>query len=205
MGERERLESDLRSRCDATRWEEAAALLVRGYGPELFGFLMVAHRGDEAEAADAFSAMTEAIWRGLPTFAWNSSMRTWAYAIAHRITLTRRRDAARQGRRLLHVSGSSLEQIATRVRTETASFLRTEKRSRLQALRDSLSDEDRMLLLLRVDRELSWNEVAAVLTGEEAAALDERTCMKEASRLRKRYQLVKDRLREMAKREGLLE
>ncbi len=197
------LENEVRSHCGAGRRDEAVALIVRGYGPELFSFLLTSHRGDEADAAEAFSQWTEAIWRGLPAFVWDSSARTWAYAIAHKLTLTRRRDAARQRRRLADVGLSSLERIAERVRTETASFLRTEKKTRLQALRDSLSEEDRLLLLLRIDRELSWNDVARVLA--EAAGLREPALAREAARHRKRYQLVKDRLREMARQEGLLE
>jgi RNA polymerase sigma-70 factor (ECF subfamily) len=176
---------------------------VRSYGPELFGFLMTAHGGNESEASELFSQLTEAMWRGLPRFSWHSSARTWAYAIAHKLTLKRRRDAARHKRRVAHVGPSTLERVAERVRTETVSFLRTEKKTRLQALRDSLSEEDRVLLLLRVDRRLSWNDVARVLADNEA--LDEPGLAKEAARHRKRYQLVKDRLREMARREGLIE
>ena len=203
MAEPVALENELRAHCEAGRLHDAASLLVRSYGSELFGFLMTAHSGDESEASEVFSQLTAALWRGLPGFAWNSSARTWAYAIAHKLTLKRRRDAARHRRRVADVRPSSLERIAERVRTETASFLRTEKRTRLQALRDSLSEEDRLLLLLRVDRGLSWNEVARVLSDDEA--LDEPGLAKEAARHRKRYQLVKDRLREMARREGLLE
>jgi RNA polymerase sigma-70 factor (ECF subfamily) len=197
------LEGELRAHCDAGRWPEAATALLRGYGSELFGFLFVAHRENEGEAADAFSDLTYAIWRGLPSFQWNSSARTWAYAIARKLVLTRRRDAGRQRRRLADVGGSGLERIAERVRTETASFLRTATRTRIEALRDSLAEEDRLLLLLRVDRKLAWSEIARVLA--EEPELDEAALTRGAARLRKRFQLVKDRLRELARREGLLE
>jgi RNA polymerase sigma-70 factor (ECF subfamily) len=202
MREHDALEGELRQHCDGSRWNEAASLLVRGYGPELYRFLVVAHGGDESDAGDTFSDLAEAVVRGLPTFAWESSARTWAYAIAHRLTLTRRRDAGRRRRRAADHGASSLEQIAQRVRTETASFLRTEKKSRLQGLRDSLTEHDRLLLLLRVDRELSWTDVARVMT--EGTDLDEAAVTRETARLRKRYQLVKDRLRGLAQRDGLL-
>ena len=35
------------------------------------------------------------MWRGLPGFAWQCSFRTWAYAVARRCWLRRRRDAHR--------------------------------------------------------------------------------------------------------------
>jgi RNA polymerase sigma-70 factor, ECF subfamily len=60
--------------------------------------------------------------------------------------------------------------------------------------------------VLRIDRGLSWSDLARVLhEGEEDAALDDEALAREAARLRKRFQLVKDKLREMAKKEGLLE
>ena len=81
-----------------------------------------------------------------------------------------------------------------------------DSRFALVALRDGLPDEDRMLLVLRVDRGLAWNDLARILSEEEGdRATDDASLAKEAARLRKRFQLVKERLREMAKREGLLE
>jgi RNA polymerase sigma-70 factor (ECF subfamily) len=201
MVDRERVEVELRGHCDAGRWAQAATLLLQGYGPELFGFLFVAHRKDEQDTAEAFSDLGEAVWRSLPAFAWNSSARSWAYAIAHKLVLKRRRDGARRRARLADGRASDLERMAVRVRTETLSFLRTEKRTRLQALRDSLAEEDKLLLLLRVDRGLAWNEIARILADHD---VDGPRLARDAARLRKRYQLVKDRLRELARREGLL-
>jgi RNA polymerase sigma-70 factor (ECF subfamily) len=92
------------------------------------------------------------------------------------------------------------------VRTETLAFLRTETRTRLHSLRDSLPEEQRMLLVLRVDRQLAWNELARVLAETEGdAPLDDAALAKEAARLRKQFQLVKDRLRALAKKEGLID
>lgn len=175
---------------------------MRGYGSELFGFLMTLHR-DETEAAETFSDFAEAMLRNLPRFRWGSSARTWAYAIARNLARKRWRDDARRRRRMADVGASGLDALAQRVRTETLSFLRTEKRTRLQVLRDSLSEEDRMILLLRVERGLTWPDIARVLAGD--SELDDAAMSREAARVRKRYQLVKDRLRAKAKQQGLLE
>jgi RNA polymerase sigma-70 factor (ECF subfamily) len=198
---RARIETELKSLCAQKDYEGAATLLVRSYGPELFGFLVALH-GNEAEASDSFSDFTENLWRGLPRFAWESSARTWAYAIARNAMLVRRRNAARQRRRTATLGPSSLEGVAARVRSETLSFLRTETKTRLAAMRDSLAESDRMLLVLRLDRRLAWSDIARV--AGPAGELSELALAKAAARLRKRYQLVKDRLREMAVREGLL-
>lgn len=199
MEERERMETELRAHAEAGRWPEAATLLVRGHGPELFRFLFVALGEDEGEAADVFSDLTYAIWRGLPSFAWESSARTWAYAIARKLVLVRRRNAARSRKRT--AEGADLEAIAENVRSQTASFLRTETKSRIEALRAALPEEDKLLLLLRVDRKLEWADIARIF----AEGTDEASLVKESARLRKRYQVVKDRLRELARREGLIE
>jgi len=203
--DREKLESDVHALCRQGDFNAAATLALRGYGPEVFGFLVAVHRS-ETEASDVFSELAEALWRGLPTFAWESSLRTWTYAIARNVARTRRRDAARRERRGPRTGDSALEGVAHAVRTETLAFLRTEKRTRLQALRDSLPEEDRMLLVLRVDRQLAWNDLSRVLhEADEGTPLDDAAIAREAARLRKRFQLVKDRLRELAKKEGLIE
>jgi RNA polymerase sigma-70 factor, ECF subfamily len=194
--------------CDRGDHAAAATAILRGYGPELLGFLAAVHR-DETAASDAFAELSEAVWRSLPRFAWESSVRTWAYAIARNVSRTGRRNAARRNRKVVSPGDSFFDQAAEKVRTETLAYLRTEKKTRLQALRDALPEEDRMLLVLRVDRGLAWNELARILAeGEEqedAPTLDDATVAREAARLRKRFQLVKDRLRELARKEGLLE
>jgi RNA polymerase sigma-70 factor (ECF subfamily) len=202
---REKLEARVRELCANADFAGAATAVVQAYGAELFGFLAATHR-DAVDAADAFSETSEGIWRGLPTFGWESSVRTWAYAIARNVSRTRRRNAARRGRHVMNGGDELFEGVVQKVRTETSAFLRTETKTRLQALRDSLPEEDQTLLVLRVNRSLSWNDLARILTETEGQApLDDTTLVREAARLRKRFQLVKDRLRELAKREGLTE
>jgi RNA polymerase sigma-70 factor (ECF subfamily) len=195
---RARLESEVRALCERGDYAAGATAALRGYGPEIYGFL-VAVRRDETSADEAFSDFAEGLWRALPSFAWSSTLRTWAYAIARNVTRAARRAAARQDRR--HAGPSALDHVAHVVRTETRTLLKTQKRSRLEALRDALPPDDRALLVLRVDRGLAWNELAAVLAEGELDAAD---VAREAARLRKRFQLVKERLRELARREGLV-
>ena len=204
MGESDRaqIEQAARAACERADWDGAAHIAIQGYGPEVFGFLIAVHR-DETAASDAFAEFAEGLWRSLPTFAWGCSLRTWAYAVARNVTRMARRGAARRERRAPRADSAALDDVAHAVRTATLSFLRTEKRTRLEALKDSLAPEDRELLVLRVDRALSWNDLARVLSDEEGA-LDDAGIAREAARLRKRFQLVKDRLRELARKQGLV-
>ena len=113
-----------------------------------------------------------------------------------------RRGALRRDRRVGLASSSVLDEVAGPVRTETLSYFRTEKRTRLEELRQKLSPEERELLILRVDRGLAWNDLASVLADDDQR-LDEVDVAREAARLRKRFQVLKERLREMARRAGL--
>jgi RNA polymerase sigma-70 factor, ECF subfamily len=202
---RTQLEADVRARCERGDHAGAATAILRGYGPELLGFLAAIHR-DEAAASETFAELAETLWRALPRFAWESTARTWAYAVARNVVRSRKRGAARRQRRVVQPGEEFFEEMAQKVRTETLAYLRTEKKTRLQALRDALVEEDRMLLILRVDRGLPWNELARILTETESEEpLDDATIAREAARLRKRFQLVKDRLRDLARKEGLLE
>jgi RNA polymerase sigma-70 factor (ECF subfamily) len=200
---RANLELEVRRLCGVPDYDAAVTVTLRGYGPEVLGFLMGVH-AQEIDANDAFAELAEIVWRKLPSFDWQSSLRTWVYGIARNVSRTLRRNAGRRRGREGLVSGSALEAVAERVRTETLTFLRTHKRSRLEALRDSLPEEDRALIILRIDRKLEWNDIARVLAETEGdAPLDDATLRRESARLRKRYQTVKDQLRETAKREGL--
>jgi RNA polymerase sigma-70 factor, ECF subfamily len=201
--ERARLEDDVRALCEKGDMDGAATMALRAYGGEIFGFLLAVHH-DEAMASDAFSTFAEGLWRSLAKFEWNATLRTWAYAIARNAARGARRDARRQDKGGVRVGESALEEVAQAVKTETLGFMRTEKRTRLQGLRDALEPEDRALLVLRIDRGLAWNELARVLY-ERDEPLDEASTVREAARLRKRFQHLKERLREAAKREGLTE
>jgi RNA polymerase sigma-70 factor (ECF subfamily) len=72
----------------------------------------------------------------------------------------------------------------------------------MRELRERLPMEDQQILILRVGRNLSWPEIAMVLA-EDGLRSSSEELTREAARLRKRFQLAKDRLRAMAREEGL--
>jgi RNA polymerase sigma-70 factor, ECF subfamily len=196
---RARVEAEVREALARGDTNGAATCILRAYGPEIFGFLVAVHR-DETMASEVFSGFAEGVWRTLPDFAWSSSLRTWLYAVARHVSSTARRNARRRGAREPGVAASLLEQAAHIVRSATQTYLRTEKRTRLEQLRDALPAEDRALLVLRVDRKLSWLDLARVLADPPPA--DDEAATRQAARLRKRFQLVKERLRAAAGRDS---
>ena len=191
------LEPRIRSLLEEGDYRAAATLAVEGYGPEVFGFL-VAFARNPRDASEIFSQTCEDLWIGLPRFERKCSMRTWMYTLArHAAARFRRSPHRRPGR---HVALSDISEMAIRVRTETLRFLRSEAKDLFAPIRDSLGQDDRMLLVLRVDRGMSWKEIARVLAGDE----DEEALDRAAARLRKRFQLVKDEIRARAQEVGLL-
>jgi RNA polymerase sigma-70 factor (ECF subfamily) len=189
-------EADLQVALDAADYAKATRLMLLAYGNEVYDLLHALHR-DGADADDAFSLFAEGLWQSMPRFERRCSPRTWAYAIARRAPLRQRRAEP-----VLRLT-PELADLAERLRTETSPLFRTERRSRLLELRDALPEDDRLVLMLRVDRRLTWDELVVVLHGD--TSLDEEGRVREAARLRKRFQLVRERLREAARRAGLLQ
>ncbi len=193
-------EASIRAAHSKADWDLATTLALRVYGGEILGYLLATHR-DDAFASDAFSVFSERLWKAMPTFGWACSLRTYAYVLARHAA----HDVRHGKKELARVPLSSLvSELAERIRTETRSFLKDEKRDAIAALRDELPEDDRSLLILRVDRDLAWNELARVFADERGETLAEADVAREAARLRKRFQLVKEKLLEMGRARGLL-
>lgn len=182
----------------AGQLREGATLAIENYGAEVLSFLEMMLR-DRADSADAFSQACEDLWKGLSRFEGRSSMKTWFYTLA--------RHAASRLRRSVHsdrlVTISEMSDVADRVRSRTRPHLKTEIKVGIAAIRATLDEADRMLLVLRVDRGMSWNDVARVMANEgDDDSEDE--ISRAAARLRKRFQSVKETIRERAIATGLI-
>jgi RNA polymerase sigma-70 factor (ECF subfamily) len=192
------LEGRIRGLLEARDFRAAATASVEGYGPEVLGFLVTLLRS-EHDATEVFSQTCEDLWSGLPRFEGRSSLRTWFYVLArHAAARFGRSPHRRPGR---NVRVSDVEDLAEAVRSRTLPHLRTEVKNRFAAIRDSLPEEDRALLVLRVDRNMSWSEIALVLCPEDDSS---EAIARAAARLRKRFQLVKEDIRARARTAGLL-
>jgi RNA polymerase sigma-70 factor, ECF subfamily len=196
-------ETRVRALWDAGDLDSASTEAIRLYGAEVFGFLLALHAGDEGGASDAFSTFCEHLWKGLGRFAWECSLRTWAYAVARNASHAQRRATRRTARRLVPLSAcAAAREMAARVRTETLSYLRTERRHAIVELRKALSHDDQALLTLRVDRDLAWLDLARIFLVDPAASPE--ALQRESARLRKRFQLIKRQLLDLGRQRGLL-
>ena len=192
----------VRELCENHRYDQATAIIVETLGAELLGFLCAMHHNSD-DGADAFSDCCLQIWRGLPSFSWQCSIRTWVYVIARNCGRRVLRDEMRRLRHLAPLDDQPcIDKLAARVRTETLSLLRSRTDGGLTALRQALPEQDQTLLILRVDRELPWSDLAKVFLNDENAS--EELISKESSRLRKRFQLIRQRLLLLARERGML-
>jgi RNA polymerase sigma factor (sigma-70 family) len=189
------LEAELRRRFDAGDLDGTMASAVEGYGAELFGFLVGLTR-DPIAADDVFSATCERMWRGLPKFRWDSTLRVWAYAIARNEFLRSTRSTSRSKREIPVSHIASIQQAINHIRSTTPVHERTAVKDRFAKLRESLAPEDHMLLGLRIDRKMAWNDIARVLAEAEGDTVD---IPREAAALRKRFERLKTKLRELAR------
>jgi RNA polymerase sigma-70 factor (ECF subfamily) len=184
-------ERDIRALLAAGDRDAALTLLVRTYGPELLGFLH-ARLLDLQHARDAFAWLAEALWKALPGFRADSSLRSFAYAIARNV-------AARFVQRELHGPlVVPLSQLSQDSALAVELPLSTNLDTRIERLRALLSDDERTLLTLRLDKRMDWKEIALVMLFDGAEPPGEAEQVREAARLRKRFQLLKQRLRELA-------
>ena len=175
------------------RERDAAAEAIRELGPDVLSYLCAILR-NEADAREVFSQFAEDLWKGLPGFRGEASLRGWAYRIAWNAAVRWVRDPYRQ--RVKRLETTEASRIAAEVRTSIGEEVSREER--MARLRDLLDPEEQTLLILRVDRGMSWREVAHVLAEEGVEAPSEAT-------LRKRFERLKEKLGRAAREEGLLE
>lgn len=198
--DRTEIEREVQRLCEAGAHADATVAAIRGYGPEILGFLVAQHRGD---ADEVFSVWSERVFRGLAGFTWRSSLRTWAYTVARNASVNHGRGRQR-AQREQDVRSAVLVAVEQQVRTATPMYLRTEVKHKFAAIRDALPPEDRMLLVLRVDKRLEWKDLARVMLGDDAEVADA-ALTKESQRLRKRFQLLKEKLVAAGKRAGMFD
>ncbi len=174
----------------AGRPRAAAEEVIRTHGAAVRAYLAALLR-DPDLADDAYSDWCEWTLDAIARYEGHSSLRTWAYGVAHNAARRVRDDAFR--RRRCPLSGNEPVRLAS-----SSSLARgtRERAAVLDAIRARLSLDDQGLLALRVEHGLAWEAIAAILSNGDRVT---------AAALRKRFERVKERIRRLARDAGALE
>jgi len=208
MRELSKLEQEVRTWLDAGDTRRAVGLVVARLGPQIRGYLRTVLI--EVDALEAFSIFEENVMQGLPRFRGESSLEAWAHQLAYHAAARIWRDPQRRREEPLPSVLSLLGPGP--IQSEPGA---SGRHAGLARLRASLSIEEQTLLVLRVDRELEWEEIAEVLGPGPDDDKDPpdppgggggvRPGARRAAALRKRFERLKTRLREEALKNGLIE
>ena len=193
----EDIDHDVRALASAGDVNGAVTAALQAYGDEVYSFLLARLR-DEDVASDVFAQASADLLASMTTFQWRCSLRTWFYRLARTATTRHQRTPGNRADR--RVALSRISEAIDQVRSRTQLHLRSEVKDGVRRLRDQLDDDEQQLLMLRVDRDLGWSEIAEILDDDDDPATVART----SARLRQQFQTLKTRLRELAIAEGLL-
>jgi RNA polymerase sigma-70 factor (ECF subfamily) len=146
---------------------------AKGGDTEAFGVLVSAHQqfvynlilrtlGDPHEAEDLSQEAFVRAWLALPNFRQQSQFRTWLYRIATNLCYNRlprlRRDMAAVGdEEVMDVAGDESNDPTTRAEAQ-------ERRAFLHRQIEALPESYRLLIALRYQQELSYEEIASVVS-----------------------------------------
>jgi RNA polymerase sigma-70 factor (ECF subfamily) len=186
-------EKPIYERLDRGDADAAATLAIEQLGPQVLGYLTAVLRSED-EAREVFSQFAEDLWKGLTGFRRESSLRTWAFALAWHAASRHARDPYRK--RNEHLATSMASKVAASVRSSSM-FQPGSRAERLFKLRQSLEADEQTLLILRLDKQMAWEEIATVLSAEGEPVAP--------PALRKRFERLKEKLAKLAKEQGLLD
>lgn len=188
----EAFEQRVQALCGAGDYHTAAGAILSQLGPHVVRAIHARFRDDQ-RTGEVFSSFAEDLWLGLPGFRFQCPVRVWVFILARNAGSRQLAQEQRQRRAQVPLpQAEALHEQALRIRTATLLQLHTPREQRLARLRAELSPEDQELLTLRLDRELDFAQIALVTLGDAQA--DGVAVTREASRLRKRFQLLKERL-----------
>lgn len=166
--------------------ESALVAALHKHGSEIFGYLVGTMRSD-VDAAEVYAQFCHDAWTARTAFRGDCSTRTWLYMLANHAKVHYLRDPYLRRRASFP---DAISDLIGHCRTQTQSYLRSDNKNRLQQIRSRLSAEDQSILVLRVDRNLSWRQVAYILDGQPDPDA------RRISGLRKRFERIKQQLRQ---------
>jgi DNA-directed RNA polymerase specialized sigma24 family protein len=177
--------------CEHASFTDAMLQILRRYTAEVRAFLR-ARTNSRASMDEVFAVFSEDVWRGLPRLRVQGQLRSWIYVIARNALTRHVRFKQRWRSRYVFAEPDDLH-------VETRRSLSTQlgNHAQLELVLAALAESDRRLLEQRLVLSMPWRDIAieqARLRGLTSDA----DIAKESARLRKRFQLLLQDLRERA-------
>jgi RNA polymerase sigma-70 factor (ECF subfamily) len=153
--------------------DQALVARAQAGDAEAFGALVLAHQqfvynlawralGDEREAEDAAQEAFVRAWLALPNFRGQAQFRTWLYRIVTNLCCNR---LPRLRRELTALADDQAQTVVDEATPDPAARLEAEEqRAFLHRQIDALPESYRLLVLLRYQQGLPYEEIAAVLS-----------------------------------------
>jgi RNA polymerase sigma-70 factor, ECF subfamily len=153
--------------------EQALVARAQAGDAEAFGDLVVAHQqfvynlawralGDEREAEDAVQEAFVRAWLALPNFRGQAQFRTWLYRIVTNLCCNR---LPRLRRELTALTADQATWVPDESTPDPAAELEAgEQRAFLHRQIDALPESYRLLVMLRFQQGLAYEEIATVLS-----------------------------------------
>ena len=160
-------DDDVRRTLASGAFHQALETLVQGYQQAVVGFC-VNMVGDSHHGEDIAQDVFLAVYKAMPRFRQQASVRTWLFAIARRQCLKAMRDRRRR-HRLEHERQKTIAATAHRNIPETPE---DDPERQLQLVKQGLTHlgkHERALLLMRYDTGLLLTDVAHILGISEAS------------------------------------
>lgn len=190
---RDQLEAAIKHACQAGDANTAVTVALQGYDTEIRSFL-VARMDVKADADEVMSMFHRDVWRGIEKFAWRSMFRTWAYKLARNAMYRFEAQRGSKGPQVPISDNPYIENPSPRANTPP--WQKTTVKDVFRQVRSELTPEEQDILILRVDRAMSWNDVARAVQDSEADELEGEALQRETNRLKKQFERIQDNLRE---------
>ncbi len=139
----------------------AAHCLVTRFADEMYRFCVSA-AGSRQDGEDLAQEVLGEACRSLPRFRGHSSVRTWLYKVAWHKILDYRKRLSRQPT-LVPIDGAQTNEFLRIAGSQESALATAQRRKKVARACANLGQRDRMVLSLRVDMEMSYQEIAQVL------------------------------------------
>jgi RNA polymerase sigma-70 factor (ECF subfamily) len=138
--------------------ERSAAALDAALRPRLLAYFR--SRGSaQGDAEDLVQEALTRVYQGVGELRDAERFLPWLFTIARRVAL----DQGRGGARLVAMQGDEEDRLVDEGPDAQESQMASERRAALRAAIENLPPQQRRCLLLRVDQELSYEDIAALL------------------------------------------